>query len=399
VSNWRQVTLGQLASIKHGYAFKSKHFSDEPTTDVLFTRANFAIGGGFRLDKPKYYDGPIPKAFVLEAGEIMVVLTDLSRDGDLLGYPARVPARTDIRLLHNQRVGKVIVDPDAGVDRDFLYYVLCTDRYRRHVLATASQTTVRDTAPSRLEAFEFVLPPPEIQHDRGRSLRLIDEKISVNDQVGQLLDRIVKASFRSRSEGSDRTVWPICPLGDLVDMVKDVERTTEADPDSRYIGLDQMPRGTTILGNSAPRSTVSGPTSRFETGDILFGKLRPYFKKIGVALWDGSCSTEILVLRPKDNAHFALVIGHLSSQEFIDYCVGVSKGTRMPRAEWAEVSKYLIATPPDDDRAWSAAIQAVYALVETVTRESAVLRLIREELVSRLLDVPAECDPRVDVAA
>src|SRR3990172_13099756 len=102
---WRSVQLGELADIKHGFAFDGQFFVDQPTTDVLVTPGNFAIGGGFKLDKPKYYSGPVPDEFVLHAGDLVVTMTDLSKAADTLGYGAIVPAHPRLRFLHNQRVG------------------------------------------------------------------------------------------------------------------------------------------------------------------------------------------------------------------------------------------------------------------------------------------------------
>ena len=61
VNEWREATLGNLIDIKHGFAFKGASIHDEPQGDVLLTPGNFAIGGGFKGDRLKYYDGSLPK--------------------------------------------------------------------------------------------------------------------------------------------------------------------------------------------------------------------------------------------------------------------------------------------------------------------------------------------------
>ena len=72
---------------------------------MLLTPGNFAIGGGFKGDRFKYYDGSVPGEFVLDEGELLVTMTDLSKQSRL-GYPTLVPASTDgRRYLHNQRLG------------------------------------------------------------------------------------------------------------------------------------------------------------------------------------------------------------------------------------------------------------------------------------------------------
>ena len=65
----RQVSIGDLAEIKHGFAFKGDFMHDEPQRDVLLTPGNFAVGGGFKGEKFKYYHGLVPEEFVLSEGD------------------------------------------------------------------------------------------------------------------------------------------------------------------------------------------------------------------------------------------------------------------------------------------------------------------------------------------
>ena len=103
-------TLGSYIRVKHGYAFKGEYFTEAETPHVLVTPRNFAIGGGFLADKPKYYAGPVPDDYILREGDLVVTMTDLSKAGDTLGYPALVPLMLGRRYLHNQRtwVGNVV---------------------------------------------------------------------------------------------------------------------------------------------------------------------------------------------------------------------------------------------------------------------------------------------------
>ena len=158
---WEVISLGQLLDIKHGYAFKGEYFSKEPTSDILLTPGNFKFGGGFKDDKLKYYDGSVPKEFVLNPGDLLVTMTDLSKEGDTLGYPAFVPPSKELRFLHNQRLGKISLhNPKLGFNH--LYNIFCSDSYRHHVLASATGSTVKHTAPDRIKSFSIALPTQEI---------------------------------------------------------------------------------------------------------------------------------------------------------------------------------------------------------------------------------------------
>jgi type I restriction enzyme S subunit len=144
---WGEESLGEVIDIKHGFAFKGEFIHDIPRGDVLLTPGNFAIGGGFKAEKFKYYDGPVPEEFVLHERDLLVTMTDLSKQSDTLGYPAFVPARTDgRRYLHNQRLGKVVLKDPESLDVRYLRYLLSSQVYRHEVLASATGTTVKHTS-------------------------------------------------------------------------------------------------------------------------------------------------------------------------------------------------------------------------------------------------------------
>jgi type I restriction enzyme, S subunit len=376
-TDWSTIRLGEVAKVHHGYAFKSKFFSDDPTSRSLFTRKNFRIGGGFRPDGRRFYEGPVPERFVLSPGDIMVVLTDLSKNGDLLGYPARVP-RDDFTYLHNQRVGRVEVTAPETLDPGYLYYLFCSPLYRHHVLATATQTTVRDTAPSRLEAFSFRLPSIEEQRRIAWVLGSLDAKIGHDERLTALLAEQGRLSFeRCKSTwGGDAT------LAEIARLKREVATPEDKDV-LPYIGLDNMIKGSSVLSAWLPPDDApAGQSLLFSTGDILFGKLRPYFKKVGPALFDGRCSTEILVVEPATDDLWGPVLGYLTSDHFIAHCVAVSKGTKMPRSEWVDASRFPVAVPSGEQgRAFSEAMRRIYELVGALASESRRLAAARDILV------------------
>ena len=189
--------LSDLLQVKHGFAFRSAFFRDDPPGDILLTPGNFAIGGGFKSDKLKYYSGPVPEEYVLAEGDLLVTMTDLSKGGDTLGYPALVPRPGDARYLHNQRLGKVVLKSGAPVERRFLYYLLCTREYRHEVLAGATGSTVRHTSPERIARFQFHLPPLDQQRAIAHVLGSLDDKIELNRRMNETMEAMAQAIFRS----------------------------------------------------------------------------------------------------------------------------------------------------------------------------------------------------------
>ena len=149
---WKAEQLSEYFDVKHGYAFKGEYFSDKPTENILLTPGNFRVGGGFKFNKLKYYDGPMPEDYILARNDLLVTMTDLSKQSDTLGFPALISEVGDFKFLHNQRLGKV-VGKDGEFHRYFLYFLLKSHRYRGEIVGGATGTTVKHTAPKKILAF------------------------------------------------------------------------------------------------------------------------------------------------------------------------------------------------------------------------------------------------------
>lgn len=191
---WRNVTLGELFSVKHGFAFQGEYFSDTPQKYSLVTPGNFSIGGGFKNDKEKFYDGPIPQGYMLSKGDVIVTMTDLSKNADTLGYSAIIP--TDNKWLHNQRIGLLLFNSNIKIDHLFISYLLRTNTYRQWIISSATGSTVKHTSPSRIEQFRTKIPPFSEQQSIAHILGTLDDKIELNRRQNATLEAMAQAIFK-----------------------------------------------------------------------------------------------------------------------------------------------------------------------------------------------------------
>ena len=108
-----------------------------------------------------------------------------------------------------------------------------------------------------------------------------------------------------------------------------------------YVSTENMisERGGVTKATKLP----SGKTiSAFQKGDILISNIRPYFKKIWLADKSGGCSNDVLVVRANEKISNRFLYYVLSSDNFFDYAVGTSKGTKMPRGDKKAIMKYKV---------------------------------------------------------
>ena len=211
---WREVKLGDIIDVKHGYAFKGKHITDKPNKNILVTPGNFHITGGFKASKLKYYSGDIPQNYILEENNIIVTMTDLSKAGDTLGYSAKVPKSTTKEIyLHNQRIGLVQVNR-KNISKDFVYWLMRTSSYRNFVVGAASGTSVRHTSPTTIKEYRFNLPSYKEQQKIAAILSTWDKTIDVLDRLIDQNEKWQKwLSYYLLRYPLDS--WPMVELGEV----------------------------------------------------------------------------------------------------------------------------------------------------------------------------------------
>ena len=108
-----------------------------------------------------------------------------------------------------------------------------------------------------------------------------------------------------------------------------------------YISTENMLPNKAGVTVASTLPTVT-QTQRYVRGDVLVSNIRPYFKKIWFADKDGGCSNDVLVFKSKENIDKRYLYYVLANDEFFDYSMATSKGTKMPRGDKTSIMAYEI---------------------------------------------------------
>lgn len=175
---WKWCRVGDLLSLKNGYAFKSNYFVDVKTPYVLTTPGNFYEEGGFkhRGIRTKYYNGPLNPEFILSSGDFIIPMTEQAPG--LLGSAAFIPEDGNT-YLHNQRLGKLEFFSEDIMPK-FMYWFFNSQLLRAELAKTCTGTTVRHTSPDRV--LNVLVPIMAIQ-EQQRIVITVDKLIAVCDQL------------------------------------------------------------------------------------------------------------------------------------------------------------------------------------------------------------------------
>jgi len=174
--------------------------------------------------------------------------------------------------------------------------------------------------------------------------------------------------------------WQLKKFGECAELIRDTCRPDEIEG-APYIGLEHIEVGTLRLLEIGNSNDVTSIKSQFEPGDILFGKLRPYFRKVVRPSLSGVCSTDIWVVRAKNSTDQGYLFYWMASHEFVDSATQASEGTKMPRAKWDFLERIEKPVPPlPEQRAIAAILGALDDKIELNRRMNQTLEAIAQAL-------------------
>ena len=153
-----------------------------------------------------------------------------------------------------------------------------------------------------------------------------------------------------------------------------------------YTGLEHIESWTGRRISSDEIATSEGQSNRYECGDVLFGKLRPYLAKVFRGKNHGICTGELLVLRPKDVSQDYL-FNYMLANDFISIVDSSTYGAKMPRASWDFIGNLPVLTPPLHEQHAIAAFLdretgRIDTLIEKKERQIELLQEKRAALIS-----------------
>ncbi len=333
---------------------------------------------------------------------------NLAKPGDLvftqrgtLGQVAIIPKEgISDRYVVSQSQMKLTVD-DTKADQFFLYYYFSSREVIDRITNFTSSSGVPHINLTVLRNFEIPVPPLEIQKSIASILSAYDDLIENNRRRIQLLEQAARLLYREwfvrlRFPGHEHVKikdgvpegWEKKTLFDLCKEVRESVKPDAIDLNTPYIGLEHMPRRSISLSEWGVAEQVTSSKHRFRDGDVLFGKIRPYFHKAGVAFVDGITSSDAIVIRPNDPALHGLVLMTVSSDAFVAVAAKTMReGSKMPRADWKQMQSYPILHPSIEILySFENLVRPIIDQLKSLTFINKKLRSARDLLLPRLMN-------------
>lgn len=360
---WERVTLGQIASFHKGGSLSK---SDLTTSGVpcilygqLYTRYKEIVGSVTSYCSPERSDLTLSQAEDVllpasgETPEEMAKASCLTSSGVAIGG--------DI----------IIARPRPGLSGRFLSYQLNSVLVNK-IASVAQGSAVVHLSRERVSQLETIIPSETEQNVIADLLQEFDEHLANLDELIVKKKAIRDGTLESLVSGEQRLgafkyPWREVPLDSIAYSRRESVGT---EPMSMDVELENiLPGEGRLVGDTSVRTASS---FIFRTGDVLFGRLRPYLRKFWYATNTGVRSGEIWALVAKEEVDSKFLFHLIRTQRFLD-SAGKTMGTKMPRADWNLMKSQRFCIPHS--------LEEQRAIAEVLSGMDEEIRLLEEERV------------------
>jgi len=297
-------------------------------------------------------------------------------------------------------IRRVIIKNPDKIFKAFILYVLQANFVQNTIKEYSTGVTIKHASKS-LEYIQIPLPSFPEQQKIVKVLDTVREGVGGQEKIIELakelkkslLNEIFNVKIKNQKSKLQFKIqkWVNVNLGDVVNLRK--EQVIPNASQKIFVGLEHIDSGEVKLKRYGEVSEVKSLKNVFYPNDILYGKLRPYLDKAVLSDRFGICSTDILVLTPKENVepHFLIQIFHLPN--FLNFAVSTTSGTNHPRTSWNAIKQYKFYLPPlPDQREIAKILQTVDQKIEIEQKKKALYEELFKTMLNKLMTGEIKAD-------
>ena len=391
-------SLAEIAeSVQYGYTASA---TDQPV-GPHFLRITDIVPSQIDWDSVPYckIDEKNKNKFSLIHDDIVI-----ARTGATVGYAKLI--RNGPESVFASYLVRIRIDPQKA-DPGYVGRIVESNVYRRFIMSRIGGAAQPNANAKVLSAFRLPIPDRTTQRRIASILSAYDDLIENNRRRIRLLEQAARLLYkewfvRLRFPGHEGVKvkdgvpegWERKRLSELCTDIRESIDPKTLPPETAYIGLEHIPRRSITLSDWGTAAKIGSSKFKFTEGDILFGKIRPYFHKVGFTLVGGITSSDAIVIRSTDRLIYHYVLFLLSSDEFVALASKtVREGSKMPRADWKFLLKSEFNRPSKAILAlFNDSVEPICAQLKNLALHNQQLIRARDLLLPRLMsgEVTAE---------
>lgn len=298
---------------------------------------------------------------------------------------------------------------EKKVDPLFAYYWFSSPWMQKYLTRNNKGTTVPLLTLNELKKITIKYPQEiGIQKKIANTLDNLTQKISLNNSIISKLEEMAKTIYEywflqfdfpnhegkpyassggamKYSEELGREIpadWEVITLGTLLERNSSPFDYSSTQP---TIDLSVMPQGSIMLNQLNSSNNFATNLFEMNEGDILFGSIRPYLKKAGIAPCNGVYAGTVYSYKPKNENDFNFAIITMCRDSFFDYAVQISQGTKMPVVKSENLMNYKLAYNPQISKQFNETLQ-LKKIICSKAQENQKLAQLRDWLLPMLMN-------------
>ncbi|HIF9465952.1 TPA: restriction endonuclease subunit S [Photobacterium damselae] len=355
-NGWSEVKLGDVVAHQKGFAFKSENYfhdgkriiriSDTDRNSIhdrspVYVSDENSVG----LDRYSLSEGDIILSTVGSRPHLL---------DSMVGKAVQIPAKDDGALL-NQNLVK-LSPKTKMITNNYLFSMLKKNKFNFFIstLVRGNANQVSITL-NELFSYRFLLPTYEEQRKIAQILSTWDRGIATTEKLIDASKQQKKALMQQLLTGKKRLIdpetgkafeggWEQVSFGDTAKISSKKYDPSKMESSFPCIELEHLAQESGVILGTVESKQLSSIKNVFHSGDVLFGKLRPYLKKYAHPKFSGVCSTEIWVLKAQKAVISEYLYQFVQTNIFVSEA-NKSAGSKMPRADWGVVSELILKIP------------------------------------------------------
>lgn len=184
---WEVKELDNLINFTRGVSYTSKTMNDKEGIPMINLKS-FNLNGTYRYDGIKYFTGKLNESRILDKGDLLIAITDVTREAEIIGR-AIINPDFEKKSVCSCDVARVdIVGED--LKKNYLRYLFNSNSYHDYIKHFASGTLVLHLDLQGVKWFTHAIPPIRVQIEFEKFINSIDEKIALNQKQNQELAQL-----------------------------------------------------------------------------------------------------------------------------------------------------------------------------------------------------------------
>ena len=276
---------------------------------------------------------------------------------------------------------KILVPTSEQVNMDFAFYAMQvnqirSDTHKRYWISVYAKK--KFLLPPLLEQRAIVAKIEELFSDLDKGIADLKK---AQDQLKVYRQAVLKKAFEGEltkewreQNRFTKNEWKFPPLGKVLIQSKEKHKPENVE-NLFYVGLEHIGKETGNLTETVGVSEIKTVKNKFKTGQILYGKLRPYLNKVYLAKEPGVCSTDILVFNLENSIIGKFAVQFMLSRQFVNDMSANTNGVNLPRVSTKYVNNYKFPLPP---------IKEQHQIVQEIESRLSVCDKVEESITESL---------------